>query len=120
MLRFQGSCLCLRKPQELFIVYGSLIISLTLAFHHYHTETTDFVTRCSQNRTFKNKGLSVQVLEVTKQVVAEDLGDSDEDLLRLYFDGKAGEVDNVALNEVEQSAIITFKDHKGNTVLIPF
>ncbi|XP_073330301.1 poly(ADP-ribose) polymerase family member 14-related sequence 1 isoform X2 [Pagrus major] len=75
-------------------------------------ETTDFVTRCPQNRTFKNKGLSVQALEVTKQVVVDDVGNLTEDLLCLYFD-KEGEVENVALNEVEQSAIITFKDHKA-------
>ncbi|KAM8749622.1 poly(ADP-ribose) polymerase family member 14-related sequence 1 isoform 1-T1 [Acanthopagrus schlegelii] len=76
-------------------------------------ENTDFVSRCPQNRIFRSKGLSVQALEVTKQVLVEDLGDSDEDLLCLYFEAKAGEVDNVALNKVEQSAIITFKDHKA-------
>lgn len=97
-----------------------MINSLILTFHHYHTETTDFVSRCPQNRIFRSKGLSVQALEVTKQVLVEDLGDSDEDLLCLYFEANAGEVDNVALNKVEQTAIITFKDHKGSTVIIPF
>lgn len=87
-----------------------------MAFSHYHTETTSFVTRCPQNRTFTKKGLSVRPLEVTKQVVVEDLPNVSEDLLQLYFEGEGLEVENVVLNEVEQSVIITFEDHKGITV----
>uniref|UniRef100_A0A3P8S937 Poly [ADP-ribose] polymerase n=1 Tax=Amphiprion percula TaxID=161767 RepID=A0A3P8S937_AMPPE len=76
-------------------------------------ENTDFVTRCPQNRTFKNKGLTVRPLEVTDQVVVEDFGNFSEDLLRLYFESKGADVENVVLSEVEQSAVITFKDHKA-------
>lgn len=71
------------------------------------------MTRCPQNRTFTKKGLSVQLLEVTEQIVVEDLQNVSEDLLHLYFENAGGEVKNVVFNEVEQSAILTFKDHKG-------
>ncbi|KAM9347764.1 protein mono-ADP-ribosyltransferase PARP14-like [Symphorus nematophorus] len=76
-------------------------------------ERTDFTTRCPQNRTFTKKGLSVQPLEAAEQILVEDLRNFDEDLLRLYFETAGGDVENVVLNEEEQSAIITFKDHKA-------
>ncbi|GLD71078.1 poly [ADP-ribose] [Lates japonicus] len=76
-------------------------------------ENTDFVTRCPQNRMFTNKGLSVRPLEVTEQVAIEDIGGLNEDLLQLYFENEVGNVENVTLNEVEECAIITFKDHKA-------
>ncbi|XP_074514233.1 poly(ADP-ribose) polymerase family member 14-related sequence 1 [Sebastes fasciatus] len=76
-------------------------------------ENTDFVTRCPQNRTFTKKGLSVRPLEVTEQVAVEDLRNFSEDLLRLYFENAGGDVENVVLNEAEQSVIITFKDDKA-------
>nr|XP_046259475.1 poly(ADP-ribose) polymerase family member 14-related sequence 1 isoform X2 [Scatophagus argus] len=76
-------------------------------------EATDFVTRCPQNRMFTKKGLSVQLLEVTEQVVVEDLQNISEDLLCLHFENACGDVEDVVLNEVEHSAIITFKDHKA-------
>lgn len=71
--------------------------------------------RCPQNTTFTRRGLSVQRLEVTQQVIVEDLQYFNEDLLHLYFENAGGEVETVVFNEEEQSAIITFKDHKGKT-----
>uniref|UniRef100_A0A3Q3M6T9 Poly [ADP-ribose] polymerase n=1 Tax=Mastacembelus armatus TaxID=205130 RepID=A0A3Q3M6T9_9TELE len=79
-------------------------------------ESTKFITRCPQNRMFRNKGLSVRPLEFTDQIVVEDIQSVSEDLLHLYFENEGGEVEDVALNQVEQSAIITFKDHKGSSV----
>ncbi|XP_071344165.1 poly(ADP-ribose) polymerase family member 14-related sequence 1 isoform X2 [Trachinotus anak] len=76
-------------------------------------ENTYFVTRCPQNRMFTNKRLSVRPLEVTEQVAVEDLETFNEDLLQMYFEKEGGDVEDVMLNEVEQSAIITFKDHKA-------
>lgn len=89
-----------------------------LNFYLYHTENTDFVTRCPQNRMFKNKGLSVRPLEVTEQVAVEDIRHFSEDLLRLYFENAGGDVENITLDEVEQSAVITFKDLKGKLVQV--
>ncbi|XP_040913508.1 poly(ADP-ribose) polymerase family member 14-related sequence 1 [Toxotes jaculatrix] len=76
-------------------------------------ENTDFMTRCPQNRMFANKGLSVRALEVTECVVVEDIQNLSGDHLFLYFENEFGNVENVTPNEVEQSAIITFKDQKA-------
>ncbi|KAG8000828.1 Poly [ADP-ribose] polymerase 14 [Nibea albiflora] len=76
-------------------------------------ECTNFVTKCPKNRTFTKKKFSVQPLQVTDQVVVEDLQDTSEDLLRLYFENVGGDVENVELNEGDQSAIITFKEYKA-------
>ncbi|XP_070832442.1 poly(ADP-ribose) polymerase family member 14-related sequence 1 isoform X2 [Chaetodon trifascialis] len=76
-------------------------------------ENTYFMTRCPQNRTFTKQGLSVQPLEFTEQVIVEDLPNVNEDFLRLYFECACGDVENVVLDEVQRSAIITFKDHKA-------
>ncbi|XP_068428084.1 poly(ADP-ribose) polymerase family member 14-related sequence 1 [Clinocottus analis] len=77
-------------------------------------ENSDFVTRCPQNRTFTKKGLSVRPLEVTDQVVVEDIRHfNDDDLIRLYFENAGGEVKDAELNESEQCVIITFEDRKA-------
>lgn len=73
-------------------------------------ENTNFVTRCPQNRNFTKKGLSVQALEATDQVVVEDIQNINEEILCLYLEHEGGDVENVELNEAEQSAVITFKD----------
>lgn len=62
---------------------------------------------------FTKKGLSAQLLEVTKQIIVEDLQNISEEVLEMYFENSGCEVEGVVMNEVEQSAIITFKDHKG-------
>lgn len=74
------------------------------------------MTRCHENRTFKKKELSVRPLEVTDQVVAEDIQNFSEDILRLYFENIGADVENIVLNQVDQSAIITFTDPKGSAV----
>ncbi|KAK1902579.1 Protein mono-ADP-ribosyltransferase PARP14 [Dissostichus eleginoides] len=76
-------------------------------------ENTDFVTSCPQNKRFAKKGLSVRPLEVTKQVLVDDTHRFGDDFLRLYFENAGGNVENVVLNEAEQSATITFEDHKA-------
>ncbi|XP_028446175.1 poly(ADP-ribose) polymerase family member 14-related sequence 1 isoform X1 [Perca flavescens] len=76
-------------------------------------ENTDFVTRCPKNRTFAKKGLSVRPLELTEQVVVEDIQNISEDLLRLYFENAGGDVEKFVLKEAEQSLFITFKDLKA-------
>ncbi|TNN79433.1 Poly [ADP-ribose] polymerase 14 [Liparis tanakae] len=73
-------------------------------------ENTDFVQRCPQNRMFTRKELSVRPLEVTDQVIVEDIRHFDKDLLQLYFEKGGGSVKNVVLDEAEQSATITFED----------
>ncbi|XP_056293566.1 poly(ADP-ribose) polymerase family member 14-related sequence 1 isoform X3 [Pseudoliparis swirei] len=74
-------------------------------------ENTDFVQRCPQNRMFTRKGLSVRPLEVTDQVIVEDIRHFNEDLLQLYFEKEGGSVEHVVLNEAEQSVTITFENY---------
>lgn len=77
------------------------------------TECTDFVMRCPQNKTFTKKQLSVHPLEVTQQVIVDDVHNLSEDHLYLYFERAGVEVENVVFNKVEQSAILTLNDHTG-------
>ncbi|XP_026232456.1 poly(ADP-ribose) polymerase family member 14-related sequence 1 isoform X2 [Anabas testudineus] len=76
-------------------------------------ENTNFMTRCPENKTFKKNKLSVCSLEVTKKVLAEDIQNLSEDIIRLYFENEGGDVEDIVLNQVEQSAIITFKEHQA-------
>nr|XP_020500425.1 protein mono-ADP-ribosyltransferase PARP14-like isoform X1 [Labrus bergylta] len=76
-------------------------------------ENRVFVKSCPNNKTFKKKGLTVRSLEVTKQALVDDVKSNCEDYLRLYFEKAGGEVENVVVNEVEQSAFITFKEPKA-------
>ncbi|KAM9804519.1 poly(ADP-ribose) polymerase family member 14-related sequence 1 [Neosynchiropus ocellatus] len=70
-------------------------------------ETSAFIQRCPENKVFKRNGLSVRPLEVTKQVLVEGVQVLSEDGLHLYF-GKEGDVETVAVNEDEDTALITF------------
>ncbi|XP_059199634.1 poly(ADP-ribose) polymerase family member 14-related sequence 1 isoform X3 [Centropristis striata] len=88
-------------------------ISSAVVTFQSEKENTDFVTRCPKNRTFSKKGLTARPLEVTNRVIVDDIQNFGEDLLRLYFETAGGDVENLELNEEEQSVIITFKDHKA-------
>lgn len=58
----------------------------------------------------------VRSLELTKQVAINNEHKFNADVLQLYFDGKGGGVEDVLLNEEEQSAVITFTEPKGISV----
>ncbi|XP_032422915.1 protein mono-ADP-ribosyltransferase PARP14-like isoform X3 [Xiphophorus hellerii] len=75
-------------------------------------DTTDFIERCPQIRMFTKKELSVRPLETTKKIVVDGVADCSEDILCLYFEDQGGEVEDVQLNEAEQSAVVTFKKHQ--------
>lgn len=62
---------------------------------------------------FKKKQLSVRPLEVTQQVVIEDVQTLNEDYLCLYVEKAGVEVEKILFSEDNQSAILTLKDHKG-------
>ncbi|XP_041856787.1 poly(ADP-ribose) polymerase family member 14-related sequence 1 isoform X2 [Melanotaenia boesemani] len=81
-------------------------------------ENTEFIAKCSENRMFAKKKLSIRPLEVTKQVIVDDIKNLCEDLLQLYFDKEGGDVEDVTLNEAEQTAVITFKDHQALSKVI--
>lgn len=62
---------------------------------------------------FKKKQLSVKALEVTQQVLIEDVQDLNEDQLCLHVERAGIEVEKILFSEDEQSAILTLSDHKG-------
>ncbi|XP_011487521.1 poly [ADP-ribose] polymerase 14 isoform X2 [Oryzias latipes] len=76
-------------------------------------DNSTFIKACPQNRMFNRKGLMVRSLELTKQVAINNEHKFNADVLQLYFDGKGGGVEDVLLNEEEQSAVITFTEPKG-------
>ncbi|XP_040056587.2 poly(ADP-ribose) polymerase family member 14-related sequence 1 [Gasterosteus aculeatus] len=102
----------LSDPQSFTLELIRDISSAVVAFK-CEKENTDFVMRCPKNRIFTNKGLSVRPLEVTNQVVVDNIQHTDEDYLRLYFENEGAAVEDIALNAAEQSAIITFEDVKA-------
>ncbi|XP_072253975.1 poly(ADP-ribose) polymerase family member 14-related sequence 1 isoform X3 [Leuresthes tenuis] len=86
-------------------------ISSAVVTFQSEKENTDFIARCPENRMFTKKKLSIRPLEVTEQIVVEDIQNVNADLLQLYFE-REGDVEHVALDESEQSAVITFKDQQ--------
>lgn len=71
------------------------------------------MAECRENSRIKKIGLSVELLEVTRQILVEDLENIGDELLASYFKQVGGEVEGVVVNEVHQSAIVTFKEKKG-------
>ncbi|XP_034554224.1 protein mono-ADP-ribosyltransferase PARP14-like isoform X1 [Notolabrus celidotus] len=76
-------------------------------------ENSYFVTSCPHNKRFTKMGLAARPLEVTKQALVDDVKSCSEAVLSLYFNREGEDVENVEFKEVEQSAIITFKDQKA-------
>uniref|UniRef100_A0A8C7HV76 Poly [ADP-ribose] polymerase n=1 Tax=Oncorhynchus kisutch TaxID=8019 RepID=A0A8C7HV76_ONCKI len=76
-------------------------------------ETENFITSCTSNRMFRQKQLSVKLLELTTKVKVENIKPNvSSDHLQLLF-GKGGEeVEDAEMNEEDQSAILTFQDPK--------
>lgn len=62
---------------------------------------------------FKKKQLLVQPLELTQQVLIEDVQELNEDYIYLYVENAGVEVEKCLFSEDNQSAILTLKDHKG-------
>ncbi|KAL7881397.1 hypothetical protein AOLI_G00082450, partial [Acnodon oligacanthus] len=82
-------------------------------------DAENFILSCPDNSVFRKKDMDVRPLEKTPKVKAVGLPSNvNSDYIILFFE-KYGEVEGeVDILEDEQSAIITFKDHKVvNTVL---
>lgn len=77
------------------------------------TDNSDFIAKCPKNRMFTKIKLSIRPLEATEQVVVEDISNCSVEIIELHFENEGGEVEDVKLIEAEQSAIVTFKNHKG-------
>ncbi|CAI5656799.1 unnamed protein product [Oreochromis niloticus] len=88
-------------------------ISSAVVTFQSRKEIADFLTRSHQNMMFIEKGLSARILEVTKQVLVDGIQNYSEEDLQHYFEIESGDVESVIFNKTEQSAIITFKDHRA-------
>ncbi|OXB58393.1 hypothetical protein ASZ78_012421 [Callipepla squamata] len=85
-------------------------------------DTKEFVKKCVQNKRAKKFNITARLLEVTCSIKAEDIPDNiSPDSLRVYFENAqngGGPVSDIQLCSDENSAIITFCDHKDlNAVL---
>ncbi|NWV96003.1 PAR14 polymerase, partial [Machaerirhynchus nigripectus] len=82
-------------------------------------DTKEFVEKCSQHKRVREFEMTARLLELTNTIKAENLPDSiSTECLKVYFENArsgGGPVSYVELFPEENSAIITFRDHKGKT-----
>ncbi|NWI93202.1 PAR14 polymerase, partial [Pitta sordida] len=82
-------------------------------------DTEEFVKKCSQHKRVKEFKMTARLLELTQTIKVENLPDNiSRDYITVYFESPrsgGGLVSDVQLFPKENSAIITFSDHKGNT-----
>ncbi|NWR47032.1 PAR14 polymerase, partial [Regulus satrapa] len=93
-------------------------INVAVATFIKSIDTEEFVKQCLQHKRVRELKMTARLLESTQTIKAENLPDSIfPDYLRVYFESTrngGGPVSNVQLFPEENSAIITFCDHKGN------
>ncbi|NXL37096.1 PAR14 polymerase, partial [Glaucidium brasilianum] len=81
-------------------------------------DTEEFVKKCSENKRVQEFKMTAKLLELTHSIKAENIPDSvTTDYITVYFESVrngGGPVLDVQLFPEENSAIITFCDHKGN------
>ncbi|KFW09403.1 Poly [ADP-ribose] polymerase 14, partial [Eurypyga helias] len=81
-------------------------------------DTEEFVKKCSQNKRVKEFKMTARLLERTQSIKAENLPASiSKDYITIYFESTrngGAPVSDVQHFPEENSAIITFCDHKGN------
>ncbi|KFV53413.1 Poly [ADP-ribose] polymerase 14, partial [Tyto alba] len=82
-------------------------------------DTEEFVKKCSQNKRVKEFKITARLLELTQSIKVENIPASiSTDYITVYFESTrngGGPVSDVQLFPEENSAIITFCDHKGNS-----
>ncbi|KAL2302153.1 hypothetical protein Nmel_009570 [Mimus melanotis] len=85
-------------------------------------DTKEFVKKCSQHKRVREFKMTVRLLESTQTIKAENLPDSiSTDYLTVYFENArngGGPVSDVQLFPEENSAIITFCDHKAVAIFV--
>ncbi|NXW43641.1 PAR14 polymerase, partial [Nyctiprogne leucopyga] len=81
-------------------------------------DTEEFVKKCSENNRIKEFKITARLLELTQSIKAENIPETvSTDYITVYFESVrngGGPVLEVQLFPEENSAIITFCDHKGN------
>ncbi|XP_045575841.1 protein mono-ADP-ribosyltransferase PARP14 isoform X1 [Salmo salar] len=85
-------------------------ISMAIVTFQNVKDTEYFISNCTSHKIFKQKELSVKLLEITAKVKVENIPPNySSDHLPLYYE-KEGEVVDIEMCEEDQSAIITFQD----------
>ncbi|CAN0224148.1 unnamed protein product [Bubo scandiacus] len=97
-------------------------INVAVATFTKSIDTEEFVKKCSENKRVKEFKMTARLLELTQSIKAENIPDSvSTDYITVYFESTrngGGPVSDVQLFPEENSAIITFCNHKDlNTVL---
>ncbi|XP_065494136.1 protein mono-ADP-ribosyltransferase PARP14 [Caloenas nicobarica] len=97
-------------------------INVAVATFIKHIDTEEFVRNCSQNKRVKEFKMTARLLELTQSIQVENLPASvSADFITIYFENArngGGPVSDIQLFPEENSAIITFCDHKDlNAVL---
>ncbi|NXF49071.1 PAR14 polymerase, partial [Oceanites oceanicus] len=93
-------------------------INVAVATFRKSVDTEEFVKKWSQNKRVKEFKVTARLLELTQSIKAENIPSSvSTDYITIYFESArngGGPVSDVQLFPEENSAIITFCDHKGN------
>ncbi|NWV12314.1 PAR14 polymerase, partial [Ptilonorhynchus violaceus] len=94
-------------------------INVAVATFLKSIDTKELVKRCSKHKRVREFKMTARLLELTQSIKAANLPDSvSTDYIAVYFESArsgGGPVSDVQLFPEENSAIITFCDHKGNT-----
>ncbi|NXB61859.1 PAR14 polymerase, partial [Struthidea cinerea] len=94
-------------------------INVAVATFMKSIDTKAFVKKCSQDKRVREFKMTARLLESTQTIKAENLPDNiSTEYLTVYFESArsgGGPVSDVQLFPKENSAIITFCGHKGNT-----
>ncbi|XP_031969832.1 protein mono-ADP-ribosyltransferase PARP14-like isoform X1 [Corvus moneduloides] len=97
-------------------------INVAVATFIKSIDTKEFVQKCSQDKRVREFKMTARLLELTQAIKAENLPDSiSTDYLTVYFESArsgGGPVSDVQLFPTENSAIITFCDHKDLTTVL--
>ncbi|XP_005049680.1 PREDICTED: poly [ADP-ribose] polymerase 14-like [Ficedula albicollis] len=97
-------------------------INVAVATFIKSIDTEEFVKKCSEHKRVREFKMTVRLLEWTQTIKAENLPDSiSTDYLTVYFENArngGGPVSDVQLFPEENSAIITFCDHKDLTMVL--
>ncbi|NXK44048.1 PAR14 polymerase, partial [Chauna torquata] len=101
-----------------FIVEMIPELNVAVATFLKSIDTQEFVNKCAQNKRVKKFNMTVRLLEVTCSIKAENIPDNISiDYLTVYFESARNggrPVSDIQLFPEENSAIVTFCDHKGN------
>ncbi|NWS14872.1 PAR14 polymerase, partial [Pachyramphus minor] len=94
-------------------------INVAVATFIKSIDTEEFVKKCLQHKRVREFQMTARVLELTRTIKAENLPDFgiSPDYITVYFESArngGGPVSDVQLFPEENSAIVTFCDHKGN------